>query len=62
MVTLGLTAAASAPDAGIYKKNIRSETVTLVTTHEEMSDIRKRVKSLKECGLWIKGVNKYIKN
>ena len=44
---LGLTAAASATDAGIHKKMVRSGITTLVISHEEMNDIMKTVNLLK---------------
>ena len=41
LIPLGLTAAASAADAGIHKKILGSGTTTLIISNEEMSDITK---------------------
>ena len=48
-IPLGLTAAASAADAGIHKKILGSghNTATLIISNDEMEDILKIVKSLK---------------
>ena len=62
LIPLGLTAAESATDAAIHKKFFGSGNVTLIISNEEMNDIMKRVKSLKESGLLLKGVSKTIKN
>ena len=70
LITLGLTVVASAADVDVYKKNIRSGTITSVTSNEEMSGIMKVVISLSESIFFIflfflnfiKGVNKYIEN
>ena len=40
----------------------RSGTTTLIISNEQMNDIMKKVKSLEESGLLIKGVNETIKN
>ena len=48
LILLGLTAAASAADAGIHKKTLRSGTVTLTISSDEMEDIIKIVKSPEE--------------
>ena len=40
----------------------RSGTTTLIISNEEMNDIMKIVKSLKESGLLIKAVSQAIKN
>ena len=77
LIPLGLTAAASATDAGIHKKmfgsgcrssdlvlhplDLASRTTTLIISKEEMNDIIKIVKSL-ESDLLIKGINETIKN
>ena len=55
---LGLIAAASATDAAIHKKMFRSGKKTLIIPNEEMNDIMKIVKSLKESGLLINWVSK----
>ena len=54
LILLELTAALSAADA--------ATTHTLIISNEEMDDITKTVKSLKESGLLIKGVSETIKN
>ena len=48
LIPLGLTAAASATDAGIHKKIFESGMTTLIISNEEMNDIMKIVKSLEE--------------
>ena len=65
-IPLGLTAAASAVDAGIYKKILGSggrhssstapRTTILITPNGQMEDIIKMVKSLEDSGLLLKGV------
>ena len=62
LIPLGLTAAASATEAAIHKKMFRHGTTTLIISNEEMNDIMKIVKSLKESGLLIKAVSQAIKN
>ena len=48
LIPLGLTAAASAADAGIHKKILgSSHNTTLIISNNEMKDILKTVKSLK---------------
>ena len=47
LIPLGLTAAASAADAGIHKKILGSGTTTLIISNEEMNDIMKIFKYLK---------------
>ena len=57
LIPLGLTAAASAVDAGIHKKILRSVNMTtLVISHDEIEGIIKIVKSLEVSGLLLKGV------
>ena len=46
LIPLGLTAAASAADAGIQKKILSSGTTTLIISNEEMNDIMKIVQAL----------------
>ena len=48
LIPLGLTAAASATDAGIHKKMFESGMTTLIISNEEMNDIMKIVTSLEE--------------
>ena len=54
----GMTAA----DAAIQKKNHGSGRTALIISNEEMENIMKIVKSLKESGLIIKGISEMIKN
>ena len=61
IIPLLLTAAASAADAAIYKKMFGSGTTTLISSNEEVNDIKKIVKPLDESGLLIKGVSETIK-
>ena len=58
----GITAAASALDAGIQKKIHRSGTTTLITSNEEMNDIMKIVQALEDSNILLKGVTSTIKN
>ena len=60
LIPLGLTAAASAADAGIHKKILGSGTTTLIISNDEMEDIIKIVKSLEDSGLLLKGVSETI--
>ena len=46
LIPLGLTAAASAADAGIHKKILGSGNTTLIISNNEMEDIIKIIKSL----------------
>ena len=62
LIPLRLTAAASATDAAIHKKMFRSGYTALITSNEEMNDIIKIVKSLKDSGLLVKSVSETIKN
>ena len=62
LISLGLTAAASATDSTIYKKVFGSGRNSLIILNEEMNDIIKTIKSLEESGLLIKGVCETIKN
>ena len=67
LIPLGLTAAASAADAGIHKKILGSRqnnpsSVTLIISNNEMEDIIKIVKSLEDSGLLLKGVTETIQN
>ena len=59
---LGLIAAASSTDAAIKKKIFGYGMATLIMSNEEMSDIMKKVKFLKDADLLIKGVIETIKN
>ena len=70
LIPLGLTAAASAIDAGIHKKMFGfgmypsdlAKQTTLIISNKEMNDTMKIIKSLEEYGLLIKGVSETIKN
>ena len=64
LIPLGLTAAASAADAGIHKKILRSgpNNTILIISSDEMDDILKIVKSLKNSEVLLKGVSEAIQN
>ena len=64
LVPLGLTAAASAADAGIHKKVLGSghNNTTLIISNDEMEDILQIVRSLEDSGLLLKGVSETIQN
>ena len=59
LLPLGLTAAASAADAGIHKKILGSghNNTILIISNDEINDILKIVKSLEDSGLLLKGVS-----
>ena len=61
LVSLGLTPAASAADAGIHKKVLRSRTTILIILNKEMRDM-KIVKSLEDSGLLKKGATQAVEN
>ena len=48
LISLELTAAASATDAGIHKKIFGSGMTTLIIANEKMNDIKKIVKSFEK--------------
>ena len=62
LAPLGITAAASAIDAGIQKKIHGSGTTTLIISNEEMNDIMKIVQVLQDSNILLKGVTRTIKN
>ena len=64
LVPLGLTATASAADAGIHKKILGSghNNTTLIISNDEMDDILKIVKPLEDSGVLLKGVSETIQN
>ena len=62
LIPLGLTAAASAADAGTHKKILGSGTTTQITSNDEMEDIMKIVKSLEDSGIFLKGVTETVQN
>ena len=62
LAPLGITAAASAIDAGIQKKIHCCVTTTLIISNEEMTDIIKIFQALEDSNILLKGVTKTIKN
>ena len=67
LIPLGLTAAASAADAGIHKKLLGSgsdhNNTILIISDDEMDDILKMVKdSLEDSGVLLKGASETIQN
>ena len=62
LISLGLTAAASAADAGIHKKILGSGNTTLIISNKDIEDLIKIVKSLEDSGLLLKGVTESVQN
>ena len=62
LAPLGITAAASAIDAGIQKKIHGSGTTNLLISNEQMNDIMKIIQALEDYNILLKGVSKTIKN
>ena len=67
LIPLGLTAAASAADAGIHKKILGSghrhpSSTILIISNSEMNDIIKIVKSLEDSGLLLKRITETVQN
>ena len=64
LIHLGLTAAASAADAGIHKNILGSghNNTTLIISNDEMDDILKIVESLEDSGVLLKGVSETIQH
>ena len=62
LAPLGITAAASAIDAGIQKKIHGSGTTTLIISNEEINDIMKIVQVFEGSNILLKEVTKTIKN
>ena len=62
LIPLGSTAAGSATDAAIQRKNFGSGTTTLIIWNKEREDIMKIVKSLRESGILVKSFSQIIKN
>ena len=62
LAPLGITAAASAIDAGIQKKTHGSGITTLIISNEEMNDIMKITQALEDSNILLKGVTNTIKN
>ena len=62
LIPLGLTAQASAADAGIHKQILGSgHNTTLIISNEKIKDILKIAKSLEDCGLLLEEVSETIK-
>ena len=64
LIPLGLTATASAADAGIHKKILGSShsNITLIISNDKMDDILKIVKSFEDSGVLLKGVSETIQH
>ena len=62
LTPLGITAAASAINAGIQNEIHDSGTTTLLVSNKEMNDIMKIVQALEGSNILLKGVIKTIKN
>ena len=72
LIPLGLTAAASASDAGIHRKILGSgrrhsssspsHNTTLIISNKDMEDLIKVVKSLEDSGLLLNGATESAKN
>ena len=62
LIPIGLTAAASAADAGIHNKILGSGSTTLIISNDEMEYIMKIVESLEGFGLLLKGASETIRN
>ena len=62
LIPLGLTATASAADAGIHKKILGSGNTALIISNEEMNDVIKIVQALEDSNILLKGVTETVKN
>ena len=62
LAPLGITAAASAIDAGIRKKIYGSGTTTLIISNEEINDIIKIVQALEDSNILLKAIKMKQKN
>ena len=62
LVPLGLTAGASAADAGIHKKILGLCNTTLMISNDELEDIVRTIKYLEDSGLLFKGFSETIQN
>ena len=63
LIPLGLTAAASAANAGIHKKILGSENTTmLIISNDGINNIIKIVKSLEDSVLLLKEVTETVQN
>ena len=61
-MSLEITAAVSAIDAGIQNKIHGSGTTTLIISYDELNDTIKIVQALQDSNISLKGVTKTIKN
>ena len=62
-IPLGVTAAASAADAGIHQKILGSgNNTTLIISNKDMDDLIKIVKTLEDSGLLLKGITESVQN
>ena len=61
LAPLGITAAASALDAGIQKKIHGSGNTTLIISNEEMNDITKIVQALEDSYILLKESLRWLK-
>ena len=62
LAPLGITAAASAIDAGIQRKMHGSGTKTLIISNKKMNDITKIIQALEDSNILLKGITKTINN
>ena len=62
LIPLGITAAAFPAHAKKYRKILGSGTTTLIISNKEMEYIIKKVKSLEDSGVLIKGVSETMQN
>ena len=60
LAPVGITAVASAIDAGIQKKTRGSGTTALITSNDKMNDLMKIIQALKDSNILLKGVTKKI--
>ena len=61
LASLGITAAASAIEAGIQKKIHGSGTITLIISNKEMNDTMKILQALEDSNILLKGITKTIR-
>ena len=65
LIPLGLSSGMQAADAAIQRSiygsghpsDLASRTTALIISNEEMEDVRKMIKSLRESGLLVKGIS-----
>ena len=62
LIPLGLTAAASAADAGIHKKILGSSNTSLTIPNKDINDMIKIVQALEDSNILLKGVAETVKN